>query len=227
MPLLNYDVAKALRIARTVAADGWGNLSLARRVIRDRGAIQKTWELTSALGLVKKLKPRVLMEIGTAWGGTLSAWSQVAAEDALIVSVDLPYKQLGGRTPDQHVALLQTYVQPTQRFRYLLEDSHSKETLKKVANELGGKPVDFLFIDGDHSYAGVKADFEMYSTLVRPGGLIGFHDVSPPHPRQPREMVHEVWKFWREIEPKYKHWKFIDVDKRSDVNMGVGVIEKP
>ena len=28
-----------------------------------------------------------------------------------------------------------------------------------------------LFIDGDHSYEGVRADFERYGRLVRPGGL--------------------------------------------------------
>jgi hypothetical protein len=34
--------------------------------------------------------------------------------------------------------------------------------------------LDLLFIDGDPSYEGVKADFVNYSQLVRPGGLIGF-----------------------------------------------------
>jgi predicted O-methyltransferase YrrM len=39
--------------------------------------------------------------------------------------------------------------------------------------------VDFLFIDADHSYEGVKKDFEMYSPLVRKGGIIAFHDIIP------------------------------------------------
>ena len=30
-----------------------------------------------------------------------------------------------------------------------------------------------LFIDGDHSYIGAKRDYEIYSRLVRPGGIIG------------------------------------------------------
>ena len=41
------------------------------------------------------------------------------------------------------------------------------------------EPVDFLFIDGDHSYEGVSRDFALYSSLVRPGGLVAFHDVAP------------------------------------------------
>ncbi len=36
--------------------------------------------------------------------------------------------------------------------------------------------INFLFIDGDHSIAGCKADFEMYSGKIVPGGFIAFHD---------------------------------------------------
>ena len=34
----------------------------------------------------------------------------------------------------------------------------------------------FLLIDADHSYEGVRRDFEAWSPLVAPGGLIVFHD---------------------------------------------------
>lgn len=37
-------------------------------------------------------------------------------------------------------------------------------------------PIDFLFIDGDHSFDGVKNDFEKYSPLVN--GTIVFHDYN-------------------------------------------------
>lgn len=36
--------------------------------------------------------------------------------------------------------------------------------------------IDFLHIDADHSYEGVKQDFELYSTLMNPGGIITLHD---------------------------------------------------
>jgi predicted O-methyltransferase YrrM len=37
--------------------------------------------------------------------------------------------------------------------------------------------LDFIFIDGDHSYEGVKKDFELYSTLLTDKGIIIIHDT--------------------------------------------------
>lgn len=36
--------------------------------------------------------------------------------------------------------------------------------------------IDLLFIDGDHSYEGVRADWEAYAGLLRPGSVVAFHD---------------------------------------------------
>jgi predicted O-methyltransferase YrrM len=37
--------------------------------------------------------------------------------------------------------------------------------------------LELLFIDGDHSYDGAKADFERWGAFVRPGGQLLFHDA--------------------------------------------------
>ena len=37
--------------------------------------------------------------------------------------------------------------------------------------------IDFLFIDGDHSYEGVKKDFELYSNLLTDNGVIVINDT--------------------------------------------------
>lgn len=37
--------------------------------------------------------------------------------------------------------------------------------------------LDLLFIDGDHSYEGVKADWEAYKRLMRPNSIVIFHDI--------------------------------------------------
>lgn len=39
------------------------------------------------------------------------------------------------------------------------------------------EPVDFVFIDGDHSEAGCRTDWELWSPFVPPGGVVAFHDA--------------------------------------------------
>lgn len=41
--------------------------------------------------------------------------------------------------------------------------------------------IDFLFIDGDHSYEGVKKDFDLYSNIITPKGMIVIHDTDPTY----------------------------------------------
>ena len=42
--------------------------------------------------------------------------------------------------------------------------------------------LDFVYIDADHSYQAVKADFKAYYPKVRPGGIISGHDYSLKFP---------------------------------------------
>ena len=40
------------------------------------------------------------------------------------------------------------------------------------------RPIDLLFVDGDHSYEGCSSDLKAWLGFVRPGGRIAFHDSS-------------------------------------------------
>jgi len=103
-----------------------------------------------------KAKPKVILEIGTAGGGTLFLFSNVADEEATLISVDL-YQTIEKR-------ILFRYIKKRKQKIFLIQgDSHSIETLRKIEGILRDNKVDFLFIDADHSYEGIKKDFEMYS----------------------------------------------------------------
>lgn len=166
-------------------------------------------------GLLKLLQPRRckrILEIGTQNGGSLFLLSQVAAQDALLISVDLPQGEFGGGYPPWRARLYKAFGQRGQRIELIRADSHSERTLERVRERLGDERLDFLFVDGDHRYEGVRRDFELYAPLVAPDGLIAFHDVAPGPAKGSVDPViiessllgGEVPQFWQEIKPRYR-----------------------
>ncbi|HVO28645.1 MAG TPA: class I SAM-dependent methyltransferase [Candidatus Paceibacterota bacterium] len=156
---------------------------------------QVRYEITELANVVKKMHPKSVMEIGTANGGTLFLWSRLADAYATVISMDLPGGEFGGGYPEWKINLYKTFARPQQRLHLLREDSHSASAVEKVRRILDDNPLDFLFIDGDHTYEGVKKDFELYSPLVRKGGVIAFHDIAV-HPVESGCLVD---RFWNEI----------------------------
>ena len=52
-----------------------------------------------------------------------------------------------------------------------------------------GLSLEFLFIDGDHTFEGVAKDIDMYFPLLTPGGIVVFHDYLPPLDEKNREAI--------------------------------------
>jgi cephalosporin hydroxylase len=181
------------------------NIRLAREA-QARGAIQKARELAPLLALISRRRPRTVVEIGTASGGTFSAWCAVADPRATIVSIDMPGGRFGGGYTDEDIPRLRSYGREGQQLSFLLADSHQESTRTSLSQMLAGAPVDFLMIDGDHSYGGVKCDFELYSPMLSANAVVAFHDIlshSVPH----RSDVHV---FWNEIKEAYRYLEFMD-----------------
>jgi cephalosporin hydroxylase len=176
-------------------------------------------EIIQMAALIQQRKPRVVVEIGTANGGTLVVWCAMADPTALILSLDLPGGVHGGGYPYWKSFVYKRFRQPGQTLHLIRADSHQPESLVRLRERLPKGGVDFLFIDGDHTYQGVKADFEMYSPLVRPGGLIALHDICV----HPPELDCHVDEFWAEIRTRYKCWEYVEDPKQG--GFGIGLIE--
>jgi predicted O-methyltransferase YrrM len=170
-------------------------LAFARSFSWPGGSIRPTQTTAEVLWLlerVRRLGARVVVEIGTDEGGTLFLWSRAAAPDALLVAVDTrPLGPLGRHSP--YALVRRGFAKASQRVELLLpRDSHDPATVAELRRRIVDRPIDFLFIDGDHSYQGVKKDFELYAPLVRPGGIIAFHDINST-------IAPGVQRFWQEI----------------------------
>lgn len=176
-------------------------------------------ELLELLETLQELKPKYILEIGTANGGTLFLFSRVASVGAQIISIDLPGGRFGGGYPNWKIPLYKSFALPNQEIRLIRGNSHSIEALVKVKTILNGNKLDLLFIDGDHTYEGAKKDFEMYSLLVKNGGLLVFHDIVTHG-----SIEHGVSEFWHEIKSGYKYKEI--VEHWNQQWAGIGLLRK-
>lgn len=190
----------------------WGNESI-------KGG-QILPEITRLLEILAADPPRVVLEIGTLNGGTLFLWCRVAAPDAVLVTVDVLGSALRRWSP--HNVVFQSFARIRQEIVVLSRtDSHALATVESIRELLRRRPIDFLFIDGDHSYDGVKRDFELYSPLVRPGGIVAFHDVSP----RPDPGTVGVLEFWNEF--KQSHAVEEVIAPGPHLGSGIGLFRVP
>jgi len=164
---------------------------------------------------------RRIAEIGTAQGGTLVAW--LAMKPQQLISIDLPGGIHGGGYPSRKAALfrlLQQKISPDTRLELVRDDSHADSTFQRVKDLLKGDQLDFLLIDGDHRYAGVRRDFELWSPLVRKGGFVAFHDILQ-HKKVGNTC--EVDRFWREIREQHPYCLEIVADPQQGW-AGIGIV---
>ena len=178
---------------------------------------QVKYEIIKLLEILKDLKPKVILEIGTAGGGTLYLSTRVIDPKATIISVDLPGGKFGGGYSEWKIPIYKSFTKEEQKIKLLRADSHNPQTLNLVKTTLADKKVDFLFIDGDHTYDGVKRDFNMYSNLVKRGGIVAFHDIA----ETPTGAGCEVHRFWNEIKNEYEYLEIIEDIKQKWAGIGV------
>jgi predicted O-methyltransferase YrrM len=172
--------------------------AIARRTRSVFIAMQNLAELHSLLRRVQRLRPRVIVEIGTARGGLLYALAQVAHPRARLVSIDLPGAMNGGGQFEFEREIFASFAAPTQEVVCIVGSSHGLTVPGALDDALAGSEIDLLVIDGDHSYEGVKSDLIDFSARVSPFGLVALHDIC---------LMPEAWgpatgvgQFWNELQ---------------------------
>lgn len=167
-------------------------------------------EITQLARAVAALRPRTILEIGTGRGGTLLLWSSLASER--VISCDT--QDMRSRE-----CLYQAFPPPGSGCQVILlsGDSHDPIFRNRVAGALGGERVDFLFIDGDHTEAGVTADYYAYREFVRPGGIVALHDIVERQPLPTNQVCH----LWERIKQEADTEEFVDDPEQCGYGIGV------
>lgn len=169
---------------------------------------QNVYEIKHLALTVQKKSPKTVLEIGTAEGGTLYIWSRTLKSCKTLISIDLPR-----RIPNKKKEFYRQFNNKIN-YEFIEGDSHSIKAINKLSNILKHKKIDFIFIDGDHSYEGVKKDYENYIPFLSEGGIIAFHDI--------KSRDFSIRKFWNEIKNEY-HFKEI-ISQKEDDSPGIGII---
>lgn len=76
----------------------------------------------------------------------------------------------------------------------------------------------YIYIDGDHSYKGVKTDYELFWPRLTKGGFMAFHDVAVK--KTPELGDFGVWKLWQELKNSSKITFF------EPKHSGLGILQK-
>jgi predicted O-methyltransferase YrrM len=178
---------------------------------------QHQGELLALARELGRRRPKTILEIGTAAGGTLLLSTRLADANAAIFSIDLPSGPYGGGYPEWKMPLYRSFAKAGQRIELIRGDSHSDEVFGVLQRLLEDRRIDYLFIDADHSYEGVRRDFEMYSALLAEGAMVAFHDIAM-NESGPDRLVPAYWK---EIKNRYESREIIADPDQGDCGLGV------
>jgi predicted O-methyltransferase YrrM len=128
-------------------------------------------------GIARTLKPRVCVEIGTARGKSACFVARALKENGggMLYAID-PH----ARTNWNDEASVDTYEMARRNLASLGLDRYVEIIRKPSVEAADGwdREIDLLFIDGDHSYEGVKTDWELFSPHLSPFGVALFHDTT-------------------------------------------------
>lgn len=161
---------------------------------------------------------RNVLEIGVAEGASLKIWEYLLESDGLLVGIDNDSMVKASEYAKSVIA------QSLKDVKFILGSSTDPETFRQAQLYFPGQIVDFLFIDSNHQYETTRKEYLMYGPMVKPGGIIAFHDVYQGY------LGEQIWSdfhplgcgvFWKEL----KAVGDLEIDEFTQAN-GMGVIFK-
>lgn len=154
--------------------------------LMDGNEFQQVYEeITTFAYWLKGFEPKNILEIGFK-GATFHIFSQLSTGKKVAVDIS-----------DVWRSTVSHFMMYNEDFKFIQGDSQTVEIRDKV-KEFCPK-YDLIFIDGDHSYNGVKNDFELYKTLLSDRGYVVFHDIDPEHIFADN-YGGQVYKFWQDLD---------------------------
>jgi predicted O-methyltransferase YrrM len=167
--------------------------------------VQDKEELMCVFHIIQGMGCTDMLEIGSSNGISTGILSHALRDYSKVVCVDLGEKH----TIKNLEKVLQKIGVYKKRPYLYVGNSQIAEMATKVASD-HPEGFDVVFIDADHSYTGVKTDYEYYKDLARK--VIILHDINMEGPG----------RLFEEEKSKYKYLKITSADAKK----GFGVFFK-
>jgi len=130
-------------------------------------------DMVYVCGMASASNAKKIFEFGTYRGQTTCGLAAVC-QDAQVYSLNLPPE-----ADPRYAPYIGMYIKDSpdrDRINQIFSDSRTFDT--QPYRQL----MDYIFIDADHSYEGVKNDTEKALQLLKPGGVIVWHDYAAKSP---------------------------------------------
>lgn len=116
------------------------------------------------------------LEIGTYMGVSANLIAKKLHESGFLHCVDPFIDRKNAQNPGLSIAkrdMRRNNISP--KIKFLIGFSTDEVIQARIPNDL-----DFVFVDGDHSYEGLKNDWDIVCRKVKVGGIVCLHDTVIP-----------------------------------------------
>jgi len=199
------------------------DLQMWRYVVKNIGISQDGDEILWTLEEARKFFGRkigVILELGSAYGGSLLMFSQLLKKGGKIISVD---PGIRGKLLKQE--LIRQKI-PNIDLYFLKKKSEEFGTIRRIGRILRGERIDFLVVDSLHEYDQTRKEIEIYSSMMNCPSLIFVHDISMRHEERIKEFQKiSTGDFWEEIKYNYSYLERCSKDRKHSFGAGLLFIQ--
>jgi cephalosporin hydroxylase len=158
-------------------------------------------------------EPTTYLEIGSRNGGSLYVAAGFLPRNSRIIAIDLPGGAWGHADSQNNLEVVAQKLRVEgYKVNLIYGDSQEPSIKQNLLTYLAGERLRGVFIDGDHTEAGVQSDWNTVVPLMHAKGLIALHDIAV---RSDTPDV-EVGRFWKNLQ---RNFATVDVIYRY----GIGI----